>query len=125
MDGMNPTPVRRRKSQKQIFKETRLPLLIWGAAVVLILIVIIGAVVRSMNDASQKQQAQQAQAQQAEAHAKLDKQCQQLLDEAAVAAENYDYKTAIAILDRFEGDPMDFPRLHDRRIRSPISPCKC
>lgn len=115
MDEMNPAPRRRKKSQMQIFKETRLPLLIWGTAVVLILIFITGAVVRSMNDSQRKQQQKVAQAQQAEEHARLDKQCQSLLDEAAVAAENYDYKTAIAILDRFEGDPMDFPRLHDRR----------
>lgn len=112
---MNQTPRRRKKSELQIFKETRLPLIIVACAIVLILIFIIGAVIRAADNSQKKKDSQAAQQEYAEEYARLDKQCQELLDEAAIAATGYDYAGAIAILDRFEGNTMEFPRMHDRR----------
>lgn len=119
MDAMNnpyqpARPRRRRKTRMQIFKETQLPLIIAGLAVVTILIFIIGAAVRSgtndadghanKNSAAQKAEEQKLEAEQADVLARSEE-----------AARMYDYTKAINILDSFSGDLDDYPDIRTKR----------
>ena len=109
-------PRRRQKTKEQIFKEQYLPLIIAGAALVLILVFIIGAISRSVEKNKWKRQAQEAANQtQAEELERLNQEAYQLMSQAAAMAENYDYDGAIAKLDTFSGDVTQFPQLVNKR----------
>ena len=98
------TQRRKPRSKMRQFKDDLLPLIIAGAAAVLILIFIFGSIGRAIssgktnNDKASDSQAQQS-AEELEA-----KQARQILDKAAALAAGYDYQAAIDMLNTFTGD---------------------
>lgn len=109
-------PRRRKRTKMQIFKDTYLPLVIAGAALLCIAVFIIGAISRGVQrsqaereasvKASESLAAQQEQ-QAAEANS--------LLNRAAAQAAGFDYQGAIATIDSFSGNIADYPDLEARR----------
>lgn len=110
------TPRRRKRTKMQIFKDTYLPLVIAGAALLCIVVFIIGAISRGVQrgqadrDASIKaSESLVAQQQQQAAEATS------LLNRAAAQAAGFDYQSAIATIDSFSGNIADYPDLQARR----------
>ncbi len=122
MDEMNtmpqrPTNPRRRKRSKwEIFKEAYLPVVIAGAAVLLILIFIIGSIVRAVERSNVERDASIAASIAASEEAlRLSNEADALLAEASIRADMADYEGAIAILNSFSGLIEDYPELLDAR----------
>lgn len=98
-------PRRRKRSEFEIFKESYLPVIIAGVALLLILAFIIGSIVRSVQYKNyEKQLAQIAAAAASEEAAQLEAEANELLKTAAYHAEQYDYDTALSVLNSFSGD---------------------
>lgn len=111
-----PRPRRRQKTKQEIFKEKYLPLIIGGAAVALILILVIGAIGRAVNNNKRKKQLQaQVTQTQSEENTRLQQEAYQLMSKASAQAAEYDYDGAIATLDSFSGDIADFPQVAAKR----------
>lgn len=109
-------PRRRRKTRMQIFKETQLPLIIAGLAIVTILIFIIGSLVRSAGTNTSEDQANKlTAAQKAEEEQRLQAELEDVLIRSQEAACMYDYTKAIKILDSFTGDWDDYPDIRTKR----------
>lgn len=107
------TPNRRPKSQFEIFKEEKLPLVIAAAAAVLILIFIIG----SISNAVQRNRIRKAEEAEAELRAEqaqeaLDAQVKQNLKDAELAVQQYDYDKALALLEPYSEYSEDYPELN-------------
>ena len=107
-------PRRRKKSQLQIFKETLLPLVIAGIALIFILVFIVGSIVRGVQrhqyEAKMEQQALEASA------ALLQQQtqeAQELLTQVKEMAAHYDYIGAMEAFDSFSGNIGNFPELNE------------
>lgn len=122
MDEMNtmpqrPTNPRRRKRSKwEIFKEAYLPVVIAGAAVLLILIFIIGSIVRAVERSNVERDASIAASIAASEEAlRHSNEADALLAEASIRADMADYEGAIAILNSFSGLIEDYPELLDAR----------
>ena len=110
-------PRRKPRSKLQIFKEAYLPVVIAAAALLLIIIFIAGAVARSNEQKRLEEEASiAASQQQASEAARLEAEVKTLLAQAAPMAEIYDYAGAIAILESFSGDIMDYPQLLDQIV---------
>ncbi len=108
-------PRRRKKTKFQIFKETYLPFIIVGLALVLILIFIIGAITRGVQkNRAEKQAEQEASIALEQEQAALAMEEQTLLTQAAVLAAGYDYDGAIALLNTFTGDLSQYPMINAR-----------
>ena len=95
-------PRRRKRSKWEIFKEAYLPVVIAGAAILLIIIFIIGSIVRNVERSNAERDASIA-ASESEAAERLAlaTEAGNLLLEAQIRAEMLDYDGAIAILDSF------------------------
>ena len=97
--AQRPVTRRRKKPSKfQIFQETYLPLGIAGVALLLILIIIIGSVVRAFQTRAIR--AEEAYEASILAQAEQDfmkNQAKQHLEEAALLAQHFDYDGAIAL----------------------------
>lgn len=105
-------PRRRKRSKMQIFKETYLPVIIAGVALIMILIFIIGAISRGIqNRQAAKEASIQASESEAEAFAQLEEEANRLITGSQNFAASYDYDRAIAVLDTFSGDVSQFPKL--------------
>ena len=110
-----PRSVRKPKSKLQLFKENQLPLIIAAAAAVMILIFVIG----SISNGVKRNQIRKAEEKAAAEQAKLDKealdnQVQQLLQQADIAAVQYDYDKAIGLLDPVKEHTEDYPVLQEK-----------
>ena len=85
-------PRRKRKSKLQIFKETLLPVIIAGIAIILILVFIVGSIVRGVQknlyEAKLEQEASQAHA---ALLAEQTKEAEKILNEAKMMCAGYDY----------------------------------
>lgn len=108
-------PRRKKRSQIQVFKEAYLPAIIIGIAVILTIVFIVGSISR----ASQRKKAEQAlqesiAASIADTQADLEQEVDDLILDAQAYADQYDYQTAIDILNSFSGDISEFPRLNDK-----------
>lgn len=122
MENQNPNPQkpvnprRRKRSKFQIFKETYLPVIIAGIAIILIITFINGAATR---DAAQRQAALDASIAQQEAadkeSSRLQSEVDLLLTSSARFAASYDYDRAIAVIDTFSGSINSYPELVNRR----------
>ena len=108
-------PRRKRRTQMEIFKEAYLPALIACAAIVLIIIFIIGSITRSIqrNKLEKLQEAQATEAAQ-DTLAALEEEATLLAAMAANQAEGYDYEGALETIESFSGDYSEFPILKDR-----------
>lgn len=112
----SPRPRRRQKTKQEIFKEKYLPLIIGGAAVALILVLVIGAISRSVeNNRRNKQLQEEVHQSQSEEKTRLQQEAYQLMSQASALAAEYDYDGAIATLDSFSGDIADFPQVAAKR----------
>ena len=105
-------PRRKRKSKLQIFKETLLPLVIAGIAIIFILVFIIGSIVRGVQKNIYENKLEQAAS---EAHAALmaeqTKEAENILNEAKLMCAGYDYYGAAALIESFSGNIEIFPAL--------------
>lgn len=109
-------PRRRKKSQLQIFKESYLPLIIAGVALLLIVIFIIGSIVRAVKKHNVEKEASiAASSSLAAEQAALEAEAQQLLSIAAQQAAGYDFAGAIATIDSFSGDIAAYEELMTKR----------
>ena len=105
-------PQRRTRSKSQVFKEDYLPFVIIAVALILIIWIIIGSVVRStQHKRYQNEILQQESVAAQETQAALEAEIAVLLAEAAVLAEEFDFNGAIAVLNHFSGNMQDFPDL--------------
>jgi len=109
-------PRRRKKTPVQIFKETYLPVIIAGAALLMILIFIIGSIVRGIQYRQAEYQASvEASIAEQEEFERHTAEANALLQEADIRAAGCDYEGAIALLDSFSGDASKFPKLAEMR----------
>jgi len=108
-------PRRKKRSKFQIFKEAYLPVIIAALALVLIIVFIVGAVSRS-NKKKQDDKASSlaASSSLADVQAQLEKEAQELIEEAELLAADYDYQGAIALLNTFSGDISKFTNINDK-----------
>lgn len=122
-----PTPRRRRRSKLQIFKEAYLPTIILAVTAVLILVFIIGGIVNkpekpqlgsepgSSSGSSSGGSSDHASSSTTPSNSTMDpalaQEAADLLRQAALLAEDYDYAGAVAKLESFSGNKADFPEL--------------
>lgn len=105
-------PRRRKRSKAQIFKEVYLPVVIAGAALLLIIIFIIGAIVRGVQkNKAEKEASIQASISLLNEQARLAEEEQNLLAHAQLLAADYDYQGAVDVLNTFSGDISNYPAI--------------
>lgn len=105
-------PRRKQRSKADVFKESYLPALIFAAALLFILITIIGAIIQSSQRADRDAQlALEASIAAKEEFEKQSIEASQLLKEANSYASQYYYDKALESLDSFSGDFSQFPQL--------------
>lgn len=111
-------PRRKQRSKEQVFKETYLPVIIAGMALVLILIFVIGSITRAvqknryekyLNDSGNSSVSGDLE--------KVELESQELLQKAEEAAAGYDYQGAIDILNSFSGDLSKYTNLNDKILQ--------
>ena len=106
-EAPRPGPRRRRKPTKQqIFKEVHLPRIIAGSALLLILIMVVGSIVRAVGGGDG---GKMTNSERAEQQAELDAEAATLMEQAADLAAGYDYNAAITLLDSFSGEQSAYP----------------
>ncbi len=117
-DGQQTRPRRKPRTQMEIFKEAYLPVIIAGAALLMILVFVIGSIVRGVQQRKYDQQISLASSiAAAEEKARLDAEAQQLLITAAAYAEQYDYDAAIAALESFSGNMADYEEIANNHAK--------
>lgn len=111
-------PRRRKKSKAEIFKESYLPAIIAGVALLFIIITVIGAIIQSgiRSDIAEQEAMEQAAAEK-EQREKLSIEAAKLLSQANSYASQYYYDLALSTLDSFSGNIADFPQLADAQQR--------
>lgn len=108
-------PRRKKRSQMQIFKETYLPVIIAGLALILIIVFIIGSITRAVQKNKAERAASIAASSSiAEEEARLEQAAKDLIAQADSLMAGYDYQGAIALLNSFEGDISKFPAVNDK-----------
>lgn len=109
-------PRRRKRSKMQIFKETYLPVIIAGVALILIVVFIGGAISRGIMHRKEADASNIAASESMEEERKrLEAEVQLLIDSSGRFASNYEFDRAIAAIDSFSGDIAQFPQLSDLR----------
>ncbi len=101
-------PRRRKPTPMQIFKERYLPLILLAVAAVLILIIITGSIVRAVQ---RSQIAEEASIAASEEAVRVQNEALSISEDAKRLAADYDYPTALALIDGFSGKLADFPEL--------------
>lgn len=113
-----PRPERRRKTKMEIFKETTLPLIIVGVTIIFILTFIVGSIVRGVQKRKIEEAASIAASESAAAEeARLEEEVENILQTAEILAAQYNYDTAISVIDNFSGNIGAYPELQDARVR--------
>lgn len=108
-------PRRRKKTKAQIFKEAYLPVIIVGGVILMVLIFVIGAIVRSVQNSNAEEQAKQESITQEELEKQqLLEQEAALIAEAELSANAYDYEGAIQVLNRFTGELSEYPNISSK-----------
>ncbi len=109
-------PKRKKRTQMQIVKEAYLPVIFAGIALLMILIFIIGAISRGVQRKEYEEQAKlEASIAAQEKQDALKKEVKDILSKASIAVQQFDYDTAISLLDSFSGDSSQFPELAQKR----------
>lgn len=107
-------PRRKKKTQMQIFKESYLPVIIAGIALLFICVFIIGSIVRAVQRGRYEDKMEQ---QALEASVALVEQqtqeAQALLTQVKEMTAQYDYVGAMEAFDGFSGSISDFPELNE------------
>lgn len=105
-------PRRKKKTKMQIFKESYLPVILAGIALLFILTTIVGSIVQSSERKKQEQYAEQIAAEAAEKEKQsLNLEANKLIQLANNQISSYDYDEAQKILNSFSGNAEDFPQL--------------
>ena len=105
-------PRRRRRTKMDIFKESYLPVIIVGIALLFIIITVIGSIVQgAQRKKIAEQEALDAAIAQQELADRLAKEAASLLTEASYYASSYNYDQAIQIINRFSGNIAEQPQL--------------
>lgn len=108
-------PRRKKRTQMQIFKETYLPVIIAGIAIILIIVFIIGSITRAVQKNKAEEAASIAASSSVAAEeARLEQAANNLIAQANSMMAGYDYDGAIALLNSFEGDISKFPAVNDK-----------
>lgn len=106
---------RKPKSKLQLFKENQLPLIIAATAAVMIFIFLIGSISNGVKRNQIRKAEEKAAAEQAVRDKEaLDAQVQQLLQQADIAAAQYDYDEAINMLAPVKDHVEDYPMLQQK-----------
>lgn len=104
-----PNPRRRRKTQKQIFMEVYMPVIILGAIILLILGgIIAGVAIKNAVDEKAREESIAARKEKEARIAAVQSRADELTNEAKALAATYDFEGAIAVLDSFGKDIYDF-----------------
>lgn len=105
-------PRRKKRSPLQIFKEAYLPAILAGAAVLLIIIFIVGSISRSAAKKKAQEQARYDASVSLENEMnRLSAEAKDLITQAKACAASYDYDGALQIMNTFTGNMNDFPEL--------------
>lgn len=117
MEEQQRVPRRRvKKTKQQLFMENQLPLIIVAAAAILILIFLIGSISNAVKRAEIRKEDERLAAEQAAQEKEaLDQQIAQILLEADLAATQYDYENAVALLDTVSQYAQDYPMISQQR----------
>lgn len=111
-------PRRKQRSKVQVFKETYLPAIIAGVALILIVIFVIGSITRAVQkNRYEKHLENSNHSSSAGELEQLELESQDLLKKAEAAAACYDYQGAIAILNSFSGDLSKYTNLNDKILQ--------
>lgn len=117
----NPRPVnprRRKRSRMQIFKEVYLPVIVAGAAILMVLIFIIGSIVRSVQkNKAEKEASIAASIALEEEQSRLAAESEKLLLQAEQLFSQYNYQGAIDSLNSFSGDVSQYPAINDAIVK--------
>ena len=98
-------PRRKRRTQEQIIKENYLPIIIAGVSLLLIVIFVIGAIVRSISYSNAEKESSQAAYESSVAESKAHAaEAEALIAQVSTMMANYDYDGALAALEGFSGD---------------------
>ena len=105
-------PRRRRRTKMDIFKESYLPVIIVGVALIFILVTIIGSAVQGAKRRKLKEQALQQPTENTQQQDQaLVNEAYQLIEQANILASGYYYDEAIAAIESFSGKIADYPDL--------------
>ena len=104
-------PRRRRRTKMEIFKESYLPVLIAGVALIFILVTIIGSAVQGAQRRKLKAQATQPAENTQVQDQQLTQEAAQLILQADALAAEYYYDEAIEVVESFSGRIADYPDL--------------
>ena len=112
-------PQRRpRMSKQDMFKQSTLPVIIVGVALLLILVFIIGSITRAVQKNKIEKEASIAVSESiAEEQARLEAEMNSILENADRMAAGYDFDGAVALIDTFSGNIGGYPKLQDARAR--------
>lgn len=107
-------PRRRKKTPFEIFKEAYLPMIIACTALLIIVVIVIGSIVRGFQH--RRIDAENRYKESVAAQEELDRltaEANTLLTDAAALAMHHDYEAAAALLKNFSGDPAQFPQVSE------------
>lgn len=108
-------PRRKKRTKMQVFKESYLPVLIAGVALILIVIFIIGSIVRAVQkNRYEKEVSYSASMSIAAEEERLKQEVQDLITHADILASDYDYQAAIGVINSFSGDLAKYPVLNNK-----------
>ncbi len=108
-------PRRKKRSKIQVFKETYLPVIIAGVALILVIIFIIGSITRAVQkNRAEKEANIAASSAAAEEAERLQQEARDRIAQAEKLAAGFDYAGAIDVLNGFSGDISKFPAINDK-----------
>ena len=108
-------PRRKKRSKMQVFKETYLPVIIAGIAIILMIVFIIGSITRAVQkNKAEKAASLEASSAAAAEQTRLEQAAKRLIANANNLIASYDYQGAIDLLNSFEGDISEFPSINDK-----------
>ena len=108
-------PRRKKRTPMQIFKETYLPVIIAGIAIILMIVFIIGSITRAVQkNKAEKAASIEASSAAAAEQSRLEQAAKNLIANANNLIASYDYQGAINLLNSFEGDISEFPSINDK-----------
>lgn len=108
-------PRRKKRSKFKTFREAYLPVVIAALALVLVIVFIANSVSRSkQQEQAEKEASIAASIAVQQEQDRLNRLVQELIQQSEAYLPDYDYASAIALLNTFEGDISQFPALNDK-----------
>ena len=111
-------PRKRKRTKEQIFKEDYLPLIIAGAAIVMITIFIIGSITRGIQRIIvNKEKRIENSIAASIAKEEHDAEAEMLVKQAEALAMSFDYEGAVSTLESFSGNAAEYPVFAERILQ--------